>query len=302
MTPRSVLGFAIALGLLCAVSAAAAVAWRNYRAVYLDYVRWPVSAEAAHPELAGIPNLREVRFKRRDGEAIAGWYAPTHNGATILLMHGTNADRATVLPETRSLAAAGFGVLAFDWAGYGFSGGRADWGPGERSALIAALDWLSAQPGVDPRRIGAYGFSMGSYSLAQTAALDSRIRAVVLAGVPNDLVKDSRTDHRKWGPLSAWPARWAFDGHFGDGPDAVSAALAASRIAPRPLLVIGGSADTVVSERVVREVYDAAHEPKDLWIIPGAQHGEYPQAAGDAYGNRLASFFGGALGVTEPSQ
>src|SRR5262249_23137946 len=157
----------------------------------------------------GIAGLREVQFRDSRGRRISGWYARSSNGATVVLVHGTNADRAALLPEIQSLAKANFGVLAIDWPGCGNSEGRIDWGAGELLGLNAALDWLDRQKEVDPQRIGGYGFSMGSYMLAQAAANDPRLRSVVLAGVPADIVEAARS-HRKWGPLSAWPAEWAF--------------------------------------------------------------------------------------------
>lgn len=291
----SLLRLLSALLLVAGVAGAGRVAWRNYHAVELDFMPWPASEAALHPELAGIPELREVRFRRADGRTVAGWFAPSHNSAAVVLVHGTNVDRAALLPETQSLAAGGFGVLAIDWAGYGGSEGAVDWGPGERSTLLAALDWLSIQPGIDAKRIGGYGFSMGSYMLAETAAQDARLRAIVLGGVPDDIVTDAHSSHGQWGPLSQWPASWAFNRHFGDPPGAPTAYSAVAKIAPRPLLIIGGSADEIVSEAVVRRVFAAAAEPKQLWIIPGARHGEYPLAAGKAYGDRLVAFFSHSL-------
>src|SRR5882724_11010134 len=102
-------------------AAAGLIAWRNYSAVAADFMPCPASEAAAHPERTGIPELHEVRFSRADGRRVAGWYAPSHNGASVILLHGTNVDRTALLPETRSLAAGGFAVLALDWAGFGGS-------------------------------------------------------------------------------------------------------------------------------------------------------------------------------------
>ncbi|MGH7297854.1 MAG: alpha/beta hydrolase, partial [Polyangiaceae bacterium] len=257
---------------LVLLGGAGGIAWRHYEAVHEDFSDCPASPEAAHPERTGIAGLREVRFPRADGKHVAGWYAPSRSGASVLLMHGTNADRTALLYETRALAQAGFGVLALDWAGCGASEGTIDWGAGERSTLEAAVDWLSRQQGTDSTRIGAYGFSMGAHMLAQVAALDPRLRAVVLAGPPSDIPLLYRTRHTRWGPLSEWPAEWAFERSTGDGWAGVTVVQAAPRIAPRPVLVVGGSLDPVVSEAMARRVFDAAREPKELWIVRGAGH------------------------------
>lgn len=47
---------------------------------------------------------------------------------------------------------------------------------------------------------------------------------------------------------------------------------AASRISPRPLLVIHGTADDVVPMQDAMDLCDAAGEPKELLLLPGADH------------------------------
>jgi hypothetical protein len=42
--------------------------------------------------------------------------------------------------------------------------------------------------------------------------------------------------------------------------------------------------------------FDAAPCPKDLWVVPGARHGGYADAAPDQYGPRILGFFQDALG------
>jgi hypothetical protein len=42
---------------------------------------------------------------------------------------------------------------------------------------------------------------------------------------------------------------------------------------------------------MTQALYGSAHEPKNLWLIHGSQHGGYAQVAGAEYGRRLQSFF-----------
>ena len=48
--------------------------------------------------------------------------------------------------------------------------------------IMQAVSYLSQRPDVDPARIGAVGYSMGSFILALTGAVDTRLKACVLAG------------------------------------------------------------------------------------------------------------------------
>jgi pimeloyl-ACP methyl ester carboxylesterase len=44
-------------------------------------------------------------------------------------------------------------------------------------------------------------------------------------------------------------------------------------VAPRPMLLIHGTADTVLSANCSRQIYAAAKEPKEIKLYPGAGHG-----------------------------
>ena len=51
--------------------------------------------------------------------------------------------------------------------------------------LMQGVSYLSSRPEVDPSRIGAMGYSMGSFVVALTGAVEPRLRACVLVGGGN---------------------------------------------------------------------------------------------------------------------
>jgi fermentation-respiration switch protein FrsA (DUF1100 family) len=63
------------------------------------------------------------------------------------------------------------------------------------------------------------------------------------------------------------------------------------RIAPRPIFVIGGAKDELMPQEDVAALYEAAGQPKSLWIVPEAAHGECRAKAQLEYEERVASFF-----------
>jgi pimeloyl-ACP methyl ester carboxylesterase len=265
-------------------------AFRHYRDVSSDFVRRAAAEPVIHPDRTGIHALEAVSFQSVDGTPLAGWYAPSLNRAAIVLTHGTNADRSSMLEEMRILSNAGFGVLAFDWPGAGLSGGSPRWDAGERRALHRAVDWLANRPDVDFARIGGLGFSMGGYVMAQVAARDPRLRAVVLLSAPTDYAELTRWQHRRWGIFSKFPALLAM--HNSGMPIAELRPVdVVHELAPRALFVIGGDADQTVPPCMAQALFDAARDPKLLWMVPGATHGGQLRAAGDAYGLRLVEFF-----------
>lgn len=275
----------LALGIALALR----VAIRSYLDEASDFERAPVPEISRQPESTGIPGLEEVRFGPADAP-LAGWYAPSRNRAAVILAHGTGADRSSLLPETRLLAHAGFGVLALDFPGQGSSAGRTRWGRGEREAIGMAIDWLAARADVDPSRIGALGVSLGGYIVLQAAAKDSRLRAIVLASTPADIVDETRLASRRWGPLSEWPALWALQ-RSGMPYDELKPRDIIGSVSPRAVFLIGGAEDGWVPETEVRALYRAARDPKRLWIVQNGAHGGFAVAAPLEYERALGGFF-----------
>jgi pimeloyl-ACP methyl ester carboxylesterase len=80
----------------------------------------------------------------------------------------------------------GYAVLRVDDRGVGGSSGdvlraRLDDGADD---VGAGLEWLRAQPGIDPDRIGVLGHSEGGFVAPMVAARDPRVSFVVLLGAP----------------------------------------------------------------------------------------------------------------------
>ena len=106
--------------------------------------------------------------------------------------------------------------------------------------VMQAVSYLASRPEVDGQRIGAAGYSMGSFVLALTGAVEPRLRACVLVGGGNLDGVDGYWDNSK--PMcQGLPYRSL--GFLGDR-GAVIYALHASR---GPTLVYNGLADSVVA-------------------------------------------------------
>ncbi len=284
---------ALAGALLICLGLVSLVAVHNYRAALTLMAADLPSPLLANPGPAHLDNLRSISFSSR-GLPVSAWYIPSGNRAAVIVLSGTNSDRASMLAEVRLLAAAGFGALAFDWPGLGISQGSVRWGVEARDAVGAAVTWLIAQPDVDPHRIGALGFSMGGFVLTQVAATDDRVRAVVLESTPTDFNDYLNIHNAKWGILSRWPARWALR-NSGLLTEHESALASIGAISPRPLFILGQQDDPEIPASMIRTLAAAAGQPKQLWIMNGANHGGYSAAAGLEYPRRLEEFFKDSL-------
>lgn len=125
------------------------------------------------------------------GLTCRGWLYRPENAAAkapaIVMSHGFSAVKEQGLDAfARRFAAEGFIVVVFDYRFLGSSDGepRGRIVPQEQhDDLRAALTFISAQPGVDPDRIGIWGSSYSGGHALFMGAVDPRVK-VIAAQVP----------------------------------------------------------------------------------------------------------------------
>jgi alpha-beta hydrolase superfamily lysophospholipase len=222
------------------------------------------------------------------GARIRGWYQASHNGALVLLVHGLGGSRAELVPQARVLAGHGYGVLLVDLPGQGESEGHVVAGAPELQALAAALELAAARAPAD--RLGGYGFSFGASVLLELGAREPRLRALVLEGAPSDFDQQLAFEHRKWGAPALWGARLALR-HAGFDLHGYRPLESIRELAPRAVLLIAGLQDPDVPPDMSRRLFDAAGEPRELWLVAGAHHGDAIEQEPEAYERRLVGFF-----------
>lgn len=241
---------------------------------------------------AAPAGFREVAFDSSDGLALSGWYAPSGNGAAVVLVNSAGGDRLGSVRHARLLARHGYGVLLYDARGSGNSEGSPngygwDW---DRD-VSGALDFLTARPDVDPRRIGALGLSTGADVLLEVAAQDRRVRAVVADGATASSMADipaSIAETIRMAPVMASVRLFS-----GTRPGRPLRELAA-QVSPTPLLFVatGGLPVEIPMSRIYA---DAAREPVELWVLPGAGHTTAIRDEAAAYERRVVGHFDDAL-------
>ena len=249
------------------------------------------------PEHFGLPEVDDVSFTTSDGVALSGWYLPGSNGATIILLGGKG-TRGWMLPEGEILARHGYGLLLFDWRGCGNSQ-KSIHTLGYREALdvAAAADFLSEQ--ADTSQIGALGFSMGGAAAIRGAALHPGIGAVVAMGNYHDLEAEifgAGDEHPLLTFILEHQIAWLFQRQtgvdFAQEPEPIDLI---QDLSPRPVLLIYGEDEEALPPASGLFLYQAAGEPKELWILPHVGHGGYLQAEPKEFERRVVSFFDTAL-------
>lgn len=210
---------------------------------------------------------------------------------TVLHLHGNAGNMTGHFQHVAWLPAAGWNVLCFDYRGYGGSQGHVSREGTVRDAH-AALDYLLGRRDVDAGRIVAFGQSLGGAIGIVLAAERSEIRGLATDGA-FDSYRRVAGWHIRHNPLLLCIAWWVPRLLMGNGCDPIACV---GRIAPRPLLIIHGTADGVVPANMARSLYAAAGEPKGLWLVEGADHYDALRERAEEAQARLLAFFGDCVG------
>jgi uncharacterized protein len=251
-----------------------------------------VDIHSLHRPIGDPPSAayRTVKFTASDGVGLEGWYRPSRNGASVLMISGGGGNRRSTLRHARMLERNGYGVLVYDPRGSGNSEGTVNsYGWGWEKDAAAALDFLAKRDDVRAGRIGVLGLSTGADIAIDIAARRPDVRAVVADGSANigyEDVKEYTDDPMvRQGMWLMFKTIEVIQGR--SGPKASLADQIARSRAPHLLI----SANR--TEKEWGELYDrAGGAHSTLWYLPHAAHTaalkQYPRA----YEQRVVSFFG----------
>src|SRR5882672_5417173 len=121
-----------------------------------------------------------------------GWFFPGLKTApSIILCPGYQSSRGELLTLASALQEHQYNVLLIDFSAQGSSAGRSTLGFQEVAELRAAMDAVANRGDVDTEHFGLWGADVGAYVALSEAAIDRRVRAVVVEspyGHPKDMV------------------------------------------------------------------------------------------------------------------
>jgi len=205
---------------------------------------------------------------------------PGASDLAIVLAHGFTFSwqRHSVWRIANRLTGTG-AVMVFDFRGHGRSGGLSTVGDREIRDLEVVAAWAREK---GYRRVAGVGFSMGASVVLRYAALRQGLDAVVSVSGPGRWyyrgTRPMRLVHLAVErPLGRLVTRTVLHTRVNPGrwnPTPMPPADAAARITPVPLLVVHGDQDPYFPVDHAQQIYDAAGEPKELWIEQGYGHAE----------------------------
>ncbi len=216
----------------------------------------------------------EVWMECDDGIRIHGLWWPEPEGApAILFLHGNAQEVFSWSLVRRELEPLGCRMLLIDYHGYGKSGGE----PHEAGLYLdgrAALRWLGER-GIADGEILVFGKSLGG-GVACEIAQGRGFKALVLESTFTSL----RSVARNLFPFLPKGIP------LGEEYDSVSKLPRAKS----PVLVIHGDRDELIPVDEGVRLFEAAPEPKRLYLVAGAGHNDVSIAAGSEYIRRISSF------------
>lgn len=242
----------------------------------------------------GVPYER-VTLHTPDGLSLSAWWLPRPASRSLVIgCHGHTGAKHELLGIGTGCWRAGHNVLLFDFRGRGES----DPWPNtlisrEVDDLLTALTY--ARERMPDARIGVIGYSMGAAVAILAAAREPAITALVadspFATATELIANGLRSTLRiPANPLIAL-ADVLVERRHGYRFSRVRPIDAIGSLAPRPLLLIHGTADTLIPVAHARQIFAAAGEPKELWLCEGADHCGAYFADRVTYVARVTAFF-----------
>jgi fermentation-respiration switch protein FrsA (DUF1100 family) len=189
------------------------------------------------------------------------------------------------------------GVVTFDFRGHGRSGGLSTLGDKEIYDLDVAVRYARE---LGYAKVVTVGFSMGASVVLRQAALRRGVDAVISVSSPGRWYYRDTEPMRRVHFAAERRLGRAFTKHVlhtrvsPEGWPAEAAAM----ISPTPLLIVHGDQDIYFPPEHGQQLYDAAREPKQLWLLPGFGHAE--RHTDGALTDRLAAWAAAAV-ATQPA-
>lgn len=236
------------------------------------YLFFPSSLIEKTPAFYNIPFedvWLSVVMQSGKTERIHGWWMNNRNanGKTLLYFHGNALNIGANVFAASGFYRGGFSVLLIDYRGYGRSEGSF---PNETRVYedaATAWNYLTQEKQVPPNQIYIYGHSLGG-----AIAIDLAVKHPEAAGL---IVESTFTSIR--GVIAArklfrfFPVDIILRQRFDSIKKVPNLKI--------PSLFIHGIEDKTIPAFMSKELYSAAPKPKELILVPGADHNDVGEIA-----------------------
>ncbi|WP_062270505.1 alpha/beta hydrolase [Endozoicomonas arenosclerae] len=244
-------------------------------------------------------SYEDVSLETADDIHLKGWFVPGSKADQgVVLVHGRGATRHEGLRDSIALHGQGFNLLLIDLRNSGSSQKSYNsMGFHEVKDVHTGVEYLKDR-GIS--NIGVVGYSMGATTSIMAMSENKQIKAGWFDAGFSDLntiileagERDFNLPKMNWfSGLVRFFYEWR-----GDLETIQSAPVnVISKISPRPVMIVHGTADRVVDVSHGKRLYEAAQEPKSLWIVPEGRHTRTWQADKEKSSRLISEFFNKGL-------
>jgi fermentation-respiration switch protein FrsA (DUF1100 family) len=236
-----------------------------------------------------LPGCRELTLETEDGLTLGAWFLPgigERLRGTLIVFNGNAGNRSHRAPLAAIFSEAGLSVLLFDYRGYG---GNPGW-PTEAGLTAdarAARDGLRKIEGIDDGRLVYFGESIGG-ALALSLAVQDPPAALVMRSPFTSMVDVGRVHYPFLPVRSLLKDRYPSIERIGK--------------LTCPVLVLAGERDAIVPVDQSRRLYEAAPEPKHLFVLPDSDHNDPELLIGTEITEQTLRFLEETAGLASPPE
>jgi len=222
-----------------------------------------------------------VRADSGKVERIHGWWIPANqaDAKVLLYLHGNGINIGANVGYANQFHQLGFSVLLMDYRGYGRSEGSFPTESQVYQDATTAWNYLVKQQQIQPSQIFIYGHSLGGAIAIDLAVQHPEAAGLIVESSFTSIGDIAKLQSRFW----MFPVDLILNQRF----DSISKV----RSLQMPVLFIHGTADFLVPAVMSQQLYAAAPEPKQLFLVPGAGHNNLAEIAGMQYLQAVQKFF-----------
>ena len=258
----------------------------------------PKKKNVGTPALLGYAFEEKTLITAEDKMAIKAWYISAARPTTkaVVMVHGHGSNRSSWVQnpiELKAIHEAGFNTVLIDLRHHGDSAGEfTSMALHEDNDVRAGVRYAQSKGNT---AIGLMGNSLGGASVIHAAATTPEVKAVWddCAYSSFHLAVTSAAANLKVPFLAlVVPAILeTANRRLGEDMSGGDPNIWIGKVAPRPIAIIHGEKDNYIFAENSRINFASAMEPKSLWIVPNAGHGNSSATAPAEYQTKVAKFF-----------
>lgn len=214
-------------------------------------------------------------------EQIQCWWVPAESNSeerVIIDLHGNRNNIGANVPYAQKFRQMGLSVFLVDYRGYGRCTKRF---PSEESVyedVETAWNYLVNERKIKPQNIYIFGHSLGGAIAINLAYHHPDIGGLIIESSFTNIREMVDYKKKYW----MFPINFILNQRF----DSISKVPDLKM----PLLFTHGIEDELVPPEMSKALFAAAREPKQLLLVPGADHNNVRQVGGNQYWEQLQQF------------